>query len=158
MKQKIRQNLYIGSFGILFLVAYAAAVRFLSDADVNGAQALLWKLPDVMGRGWWLMCSGIATAACLTMFLYMVMNQAFSGLLVSRVLLTGGMLCFALVPLNSGWLPWGVLITSVGCLYAAFLIATNWCERQDKWATFRGIFHRRKAHHEHQRTGLGSSD
>ncbi len=121
------------------------------------AQDLLWKIPGIMGHGWWYMCSAIATAATLTMFLYMIMNQKFSGLLISRVLMTGGMLCFALIPLNSGWLPWGVLLISTGALHASFLIATDWCNRQDKWQRVREILTgRRKAQDAHQHRRFGS--
>ncbi len=121
------------------------------------AQDLLWKIPGAMGHGWWYMCSAIATAATLTMFLYMIMNQRFSGLLISRVLMTGGMLCFALVPLNSGWLPWGVLLISIGALHASFLIATDWCNRHDKWQRVREILTgRRKAQDAHSHRRFGS--
>ena len=101
-------------------------------------QELLWRLPNMLGHGWWYMCSGIATAALLTIFLYMIMNEKFSGLLVARSLLALSMLCFALIPLNSGWLPWGVLLLSAGGFYSYFLIATNWCNRHDKWDIMRG--------------------
>lgn len=111
--------------------------------DMN-PQELLWKLPNIMGHGWWYMCSAIATAAVLTIFLYMIMNEKFSGLLMARTLLAAGMLCFALVPLNSGWIPWGVLLASIGSLYSAFLIATDWCHRHDKWETVRAILSGRK--------------
>lgn len=116
-------------------------------------QELLWRIPNAFGHGWWYMCSGIATAALLTIFLYMIVNEKFSGLLVARSILAGSMVCFALVPLNSGWLPWGVLLSCVGSLHSAFLIATNWCERHDKWDIVKAIFLGRKEHRAHRRTG-----
>lgn len=122
-------------------------------------QELLWRIPNMLGHGWWYLCSGLATAALLTMFLYMVMNERFSALLVARSLLLGSMLCFALLPLNSGWLPWGVLLASAGCLYSAFLIATDWCHRQNKWARVLQILGlRRREQDAHQRTRHWPSD
>ena len=111
--------------------------------DTN-PQDLLWALPNLMGHGWWYMCSGLAAAALLTIFLYMIMNERFSSLLVARAMLAASMLCFALVPLNSGWIPWGVLLACTGSLYTAFLIATDWCHRHDKWQTVWNILTGRK--------------
>lgn len=108
------------------------------------AQDALWGPANYLGHGWWYICSAIAGTAALTMFLYMIMNQKFSALLVSRVILTASMVCFTLIPLNSGWLPWGVLLAAVGCFYASFLIATDWCNRHDKWQVMRGILTGRK--------------
>lgn len=114
-------------------LAYSALLRWLPDKFTQNAQDALWAIPTSMGPAWWMISSIFAGIGALTMFLYMIMNQPFSGLLVSRIILMGAMVCFALVPLNSGWLPWGVMLASVGGAYASFLIATNWCERQNKW-------------------------
>ncbi len=123
----------------------------------ENAQALLWYLPNALGHGWWYICAVIAGCAAVTMFLYMIMNEKFSGLLMSRTIMCGGLLCFALVPLNSGWLPWGVLLISIGALHASFLIATDWCNRQDKWQRVREILTgRRKAQDAHQHRRFGS--
>ncbi len=119
-------------------------------------QELLWRIPNMMGHGWWYMISGIATAAALTVFLYMIMNERFSALLVARSLLAGAMVCFALIPLNSGWLPWGVLLASAGSLYSGFLIATDWCTRHDKWARVREILGMRRAREKHGTQGISS--
>jgi hypothetical protein len=117
------------------------------------AQDALWYLPNALGHGWWYIVSGISAAALLTIFAYMIVNERFSRLLVARVLLAGSMLCFALVPLNSGWIPWGALLASLGCLHTAFMIATNWCERHDKWQRMREILTFSR-----HRTGHRSSD
>lgn len=108
------------------------------------AQTALWYIPSQAGLLWWSICAVAAGTAALTMFLYLIMNQKFSGLLLSRMIITMSLVCFALVPLNSGWLPWGVLLASFGGLYASFLIATNWCDRHDKWEVLMSIFRRRQ--------------
>ena len=109
------------------------------------AHPFLEWVPHTIGHRWWyLACAAIALAACLTSFLFMIMNEKFSELLLSRVIICGGMLCFALVPLNPGWLPWGVMLTSAGYLFAAFLIATDWCHIENKWAHVRSILTGRK--------------
>ena len=119
-------------------------------------QDLLWSIPNMLGHGWWYLCSALAFIAMLTSFLYLIMNEKLSALLLSRVLLCAGMVCFWLIPLNSGWLPWGVLLTTSGYALASFLIATNWCHRQDKWETFRAILTGRK--HADKRSRFGPSD
>jgi len=115
------------------------------------AQALLWGIPNYFGHGWWYLCSGISLAAAMTMFLYMIMNEKASALLAARVMIWLGLICFSLVPLNSGWVPWGVLIMSCGMLYTSFLIATDWCTRHDKWRVIRDIFNRRQGRHARER-------
>jgi hypothetical protein len=111
------------------------------------AQALLWSLPNYLGNGWWYICSGISLAAAMTMFLYMIMNEKASALLAARVMIWLGLICFSLVPLNSGWVPWGVMIISMGALYTSFLIATDWCIRHDKWRVIRDMFSRQQERH-----------
>ena len=106
----------------------------------QSAQDLLWYVPAMLGHGWWYICSAMALASALTWFLYLIMNERMSPLLVARMTICFGMVAFALVPLNSGWLPWGVMITTSGVFYSGFLIATNWCHRVDKWASLRGLF------------------
>ena len=98
-------------------------------------QDALWTIPNGFGATWWIVCSALAAPAALIMFVTMVMRHPFSALLVARVLIVGSLVCFAAIPLNSGWLPWGVLLASAGGLMAAILIATGWCEREDQSLT-----------------------
>lgn len=112
------------------------------------AQDALWYIPNHIGRLWWVIAAVSAACGAVTMFLYMIMNRAFSALLVARLLIVGSLVCFALIPLNSGWLPWGVMLGSVGGLMTAFLIATNWCERHDKAQIWWSIFGRRMEQHD----------
>ena len=96
------------------------------------AQDLLWMIPSACG-GWWnVLVSALAAPACVITFLWMVHGQRWSSLLFARLLMLGGFVCFALIPLNSGWLPWGALLTSAGGLLTSVLIATDWCNRPDK--------------------------
>jgi len=117
-------------------LGYAALLRWAPPHAVQvsqNSQDALWALPNALGAWWWGIAAFFATMGALTMFLYMFMNQPFSGLLMSRIILMAAMVCFALTPLNSGWLPWGVMLASIGGFYASFLIATDWCNRQNKW-------------------------
>lgn len=95
-------------------------------------QDTLWSFSNHFGDGWWLVCAGFALPTAFIMLLKMVVNEPFSALLVGRVFLMGGFLAFGVVPLNSGWLPIGVLLASVGGFISAILIATGWCDRKDK--------------------------
>ena len=112
------------------------------------AQDLLWALPNKLGNAWWLLCAAFSAPASLGMFLYMAMNQPFSGLLLARLVIVASLVCFSLVPLNSGWLPWGVLLASIGGAYATFLIVTDWCGREHIWHDL-GAWVRRRMGHGH---------
>lgn len=112
------------------------------------AQDILWSLPATLGNTWWLICAAFAVPAGMGMFLYMIMNVPFSGLLLARMIIVASMVCFALAPLNSGWIPWGVLFASVGGLYATFLIASDWCGRENKWHDL-GAWVRKQIHGNH---------
>jgi hypothetical protein len=104
------------------------------------AQSFLWYVPNLLGHGWWYICSAMGLVGSLTWFLYLIMNEKFSALLLSRMLIGMGMFMIGLIPLNWGWVPWGVLFITAGCFYAAVLVATGWCHRQDKWATLATTF------------------
>jgi hypothetical protein len=96
------------------------------------AQDALWFVPSQLGP-WWTGAVGlIAAAASVLMFLTMVLRHPFNALLVARVLMLGGSICFAMTPLNSGWQPWGALFASSGVLMTSLLIATDWCNRPDQ--------------------------
>ena len=101
-------------------------------------QELLWAIPSATGTGWWLVCSAFALPGAGLCFLYLIMNERMSPLVFGRLMMTGGLIAIGLVPLNSGWLPYGVLLLSAGGFYSYFLIATNWCGRHDKWDIMRG--------------------
>lgn len=108
------------------------------------AQDALWMPANYLGAWWWLICAAFAMPAAVLLFLTMIMNEKMSALLIARLLILGSLVCFALVPLNSGWLPFGVMFASVGGLFTTILIATKWCDRADKWEVLRrvSIFHR----------------
>ncbi len=118
------------------------------------AQDALWYFPTVLGPTWWLICSAFALPAAVLLFLAMIMNEDFSALLVGRLMIMGSLVCFSLLPLNSGWLPFGVMFASVGGLWTTILIATKWCDRTDKWEVLRRLasFQRERpttsAHHD----------
>ena len=127
----------------------------------DNPQDLLWSIPSSLGNGWWLICSAFALPGAGLCFLYLIMNERMSVLVFSRLLMTGGLLAIGLVPLNSGWLPWGVLLLSAGGFCSYFLIATNWCNRHDKldiirlwWAKVIGAGH--VASYRDQRPKAGS--
>lgn len=96
------------------------------------AQELLWWLPSQMGNGWNWAVAAFAGPAVILMTLWMIVGHRWDALLFSRLLMLGSFVCFALTPLNSGWLPWGALLASIGGLLTSVLIATNWCGREDK--------------------------
>jgi hypothetical protein len=98
------------------------------------AQDLLWSVPNFVGDWWWVACAIFAFPAALLCFLYLIMNEKFTIVILSRAILSGGMMLIGLTPLNSGCLPWGVLLVSTGGCLAYFLLATNWCAHDDKWA------------------------
>jgi len=98
-------------------------------------QDTLWAFSNHFGDGWWLLCAAFALPAAFIMLLKMVINEPFSALLVGRVFLMGGFLAFGVAPLNSGWMPIGVLLASIGGCVSAVLIATNWCARKDQSLT-----------------------
>ena len=95
-------------------------------------QDTLWAFSNHFGNSWWLVCSAFALPAAFIMLLKMVIHEPFSSLLVGRVFLMGGFLAFGVVPLNSGWMPIGAMLVSVGGFVSAVLIGTGWCERKDK--------------------------
>lgn len=105
-------------------------------------QELLWAVPSAVGNWWWVVCGVLAITAAILCFLYLIMNERFSAVIFSRVLMTGGYIAIGMTPLNSGWLPWGVLLLSAGGAYTYFLLATNWCMRHDKWSIIRGWMNR----------------
>jgi hypothetical protein len=119
------------------------------------AQEALWYPITVIGPGWWLLCSAFALPAAVLLFLTMIMNEKMSALLLSRVLILGSLVCFGLIPLNSGWMPYGVMFASVGGLLTTVLIATKWCDRTDKWEVLRRLAPRRnRSEHAHARGTL----
>ena len=100
---------------------------------MSNAQDVLWSLPSHLGPLWWVICTLFAGPAATMMVLYMIMRHPFNALMVSRLMILGSLITFALIPLNSGWLPWGVMLASVGGLLTTFLIASHWCERAHPW-------------------------
>jgi hypothetical protein len=95
-------------------------------------QEMLWWLPSTLGNGWNWIVAAMAAPACVLMLLWMVIGHDWTALLFARLVMLGSFVCFALAPLNSGWLPWGALLAAAGGLLTSVLIATNWCERTDK--------------------------
>lgn len=96
------------------------------------AQDALWSVPTDMGNLWWLICAAFALPAAILMTVKLIINEPFGLLTVSRAVIVGSLVAFGMAPLNSGWIPWGVLMASVGGLMAAALIATGWCTRKDQ--------------------------
>ena len=107
---------------------------------MSNPQDLLWAFPTSMGNWWWVVCAVFSIVGATLCFLHLIMNERFSVVMLSRLLMTGGYIAIGMVPLNSGWLPWGVLLLSIGGCYTYFLIATNWCHRVDKWAIVKTWF------------------
>lgn len=101
-------------------------------------QQLLWECPTFFGRIWWLVCACFAGPACILILAYMVHNQKWGALLISRLLVMVGLLCFSVTWLNSGFLPWGVLLVSIGGCMSSAMIATDWCNRPDQSTTLLG--------------------
>lgn len=132
MKQQLRHTLA----GIVIMAALAigtASMLRLAGPYVRNSQDALWIVPNALGPLWWIIASVLGWTGALLMFLYLIMNQQWSGLLLSRILIAAGLVCFGMAPLNSGWIPWGVMISSIGGCYVSFLIATDWCHRENKW-------------------------
>ena len=98
-------------------------------------QEWLWYIPNLFGPWWWIACAIPAAIAAALMFVTAIMRHPADMLFGARMLIVAGLVSFACVPLNSGWLPWGALLSSMGALLASILIATNWCERPDKSLT-----------------------
>lgn len=101
------------------------------------AQEALWYLPTQAGPWWNIGVALLAGPAVLIMFTAMVLNHPFNSLLVARILMLGSFVAFAMVPLNSGYLPWGALLASSGGLLTSILVATDWCNRPDPSVTVR---------------------
>ncbi len=99
------------------------------------AQDALWHVPNYFGDAWWLASALMAGVAAFIMFATMILHHPFSALLVARILIVGSLVAFAMAPLNSGWVPFGVMLASAGGLMASILIATGWCERPDQSLT-----------------------
>ena len=114
-------------------------------------QDTLWAFSNHFGNSWWLVCSAFALPAAFIMLLKMVINEPFSSLLVGRVFLMGGFLAFGVTPLNSGWLPIGAMLVSMGGLISAVLIATNWCSREDTSVSMPRAIYRWVMGHLHDR-------
>lgn len=98
-------------------------------------QELLWSLPTELGWRWYAIWGAVALVAAVIMFFTMIMHQEFSALLVARVLLGVGLLLIPLCTLQPGYQPWVPVFYSTGGLLTAVLIATRWCEREDKGRT-----------------------
>lgn len=99
------------------------------------AQDAVWFVPNLFGSWWWVICAVPAAIAAALLFVTMVMNHPFDLLLVARIMVVGSLVSFACAPLNSGWVPWGILLASNGGLLTSILLATKWCERPDKSVT-----------------------
>lgn len=121
-------------------------------------QETLWAFSNHFGQSWWLMCSAFALPAAFIILLKMVINEPFSTLLVGRVFLMGGFLAFGIVPLNSGWLPIGVLLASIGGFISAILIATGWCVRSGEILSLIAGTVRRATDRLHARSVLRTKD
>jgi len=119
------------AFCLIAAALFAAGVEYL-PSDFHWQDAL-WGPPSAMGNGWWVMVGLIAAVSAAIHFLFLVMNQKFSALLVARMAIFVGIVMLALSPLNSGWLPWAALTFAVSTLLTGFLIATDWCNRQTPW-------------------------
>jgi hypothetical protein len=103
----------------------------------DNAQDLLWFIPNLLGNWWWVVCAIFALPGAVLCFLYLIMNERFTIIILSRAIMSGGLVLIGMTPLNSGCLPWGVLLLSTGGCLAYFLLATNWCAHPDKWSIIR---------------------
>lgn len=120
------------------------------------AQEALWALPTELGNLWWLVCAAFALPAAVLMLLKLIINEPFGLLTVSRSIIVGSLVAFGMAPLNSGWIPWGVLMASAGGLMAAVLIATGWCTRKNQSASLSRIVWNWISGHQHQaKNGAG---
>lgn len=95
-------------------------------------QDALWQLPNALGNSWWLICAMFSLPAAALMMLKLIINEPLSLLTISRTVIVASLVAFGMTPLNSGWLPWGVLLASVGGFMAAVLLTTGWCNRADQ--------------------------
>lgn len=135
----------VGAASLLFLALGTAGLFFWLPAHYAGsAQDAVWAIPAFFGATWWVIGGVIGGIGAITMFLFMVMNQPFSALLLSRIIIMVAMALSALVPLNSGWLPWGWMLSQIGGCLAALLLATNWCERPHPWRDVASAVHIRR--------------
>lgn len=99
------------------------------------AQTALWALPSRLDDIWWLVCAAFALPSAMMILVKMVINEPINLLTTSRVVIAGSLFFFGMVPLNSGFIPWGVLLACVGGFMTTTLIATGWCHREDQSLT-----------------------
>lgn len=122
------------------------------------AQDALWHIPTEMGGAWWLICAIFALPAATAMLLKMIINEPLSLLTVSRVIIAGSLVAFGMSPLNSGWIPWGVLLASIGGAMAAILIATGWCNMKSQNMPFQHRVRQWMTAHIHARHDSNTGD
>ena len=113
------------------------------------AQSALWSIPEALGWWWYASLSVMAAAAAIIMILKMVLHHPFDALLVARSIIVGGLVCFAYRPFNSGLSELGIGFFVTGSLFTACLVASGWCQREDKttslvpflWRRALALFH-----------------
>lgn len=95
-------------------------------------QDALWQIPTELGNVWWLICAAFSLPAATLMLLKLIINEPLSLLTISRTIIVASLVAFGMAPLNSGMVPWGVFLASVGGFMASILLATGWCNRADQ--------------------------
>lgn len=100
--------------------------------DGTNWQEVLWTIPTSLGWVWYAIWGVMAGTAALIMFFTMILNHAFNALLVARSLLGIGLMLIPLCVFQSGWQAWIPAFYATGGLMSAILIATNWCNREDR--------------------------
>lgn len=103
-------------------------------------QDALWQIPSELGSIWWIICAIFALPAAALMLIRLIINEPVSLLTITRCVIVASLVMFGMVPLNSGWIPWGVLLASVGGLMASILLVTDWCNRTDGASLPRAIW------------------
>lgn len=96
------------------------------------AQELLWELPSRMDIYWHILMALVALPTGFVLFWFLIFRQPFSALLIARTGWLGAIVCVVFTPFNSGWIPWVVFFMVFSGAWWAVLLATGWCERENK--------------------------
>ena len=96
---------------------------------MNPWQELPWSL--INSLSWWdAAVAVLAAGTAFSSFATMILNHAFSALVVGRTIVAVGLVLAALIPLNSGAQKLALAVLVVGLAWSNFLLATNWCNRE----------------------------
>lgn len=95
-------------------------------------QEVLWAIPNSF-NGWWpWIVAAFSGPAAIIMLVKMILRHPFDALLVGRCIIAGGLVCFTYRPFNSGLTEIGIAHLVVGSLLSSILLASGWCNREDK--------------------------